>query len=255
MSPPAGERTPDGADDDHAAHLERTLLQAYALIESTVSLHREGPRDPAAVVARTDTVPAGEALEELVGRARHSIGVVRVGTGEFADTVLRLLPGVPAGLPVRVLCATDAADPALGRYTRNPGARAEVRVCEGELREILVVDGAAALVRGAAESGTRATVVDDDAAARALELLFAGAWSRGRDLADHHQICPLLRTELARNVLERLSAGTIDEVAARDLKVSLRTYRRHVAEIMRELDANSRFQAGARAVELGLISP
>jgi DNA-binding NarL/FixJ family response regulator len=36
--------------------------------------------------------------------------------------------------------------------------------------------------------------------------------------------------------------------------VSLRTYRRHVAEIMRELDANSRFQAGARAVELGLLA-
>jgi DNA-binding NarL/FixJ family response regulator len=42
-------------------------------------------------------------------------------------------------------------------------------------------------------------------------------------------------------------------VAARELNVSLRTYRRHVAEILRELGASSRFQAGARAVELGLM--
>ena len=38
------------------------------------------------------------------------------------------------------------------------------------------------------------------------------------------------------------------------MQVSLRTYRRYVAEIMRELGANSRFQAGVRAVELGLLS-
>lgn len=47
--------------------------------------------------------------------------------------------------------------------------------------------------------------------------------------------------------------GHIDEVAARATNVSLRTYRRHVAEIVHELDANSRFQAGARAVEYGLL--
>ncbi len=35
--------------------------------------------------------------------------------------------------------------------------------------------------------------------------------------------------------------------------MSLRTYRRYVAEILRDLDAISRFQAGARAVQLGLL--
>jgi DNA-binding NarL/FixJ family response regulator len=44
-----------------------------------------------------------------------------------------------------------------------------------------------------------------------------------------------------------------DETAVRALGVSLRTYRRRVAELMTALGAASRFQAGARARELGLV--
>ncbi|NEE31670.1 DNA-binding response regulator, partial [Streptomyces sp. SID7982] len=68
-------------------------------------------------------------------------------------------------------------------------------------------------------------IVNDPAAVRALELLFAGAWSRGRRLADHLRLSPRLRTELAHRILERLRAGNTDETAARELQVSLRTYR------------------------------
>ncbi len=46
-----------------------------------------------------------------------------------------------------------------------------------------------------------------------------------------------------------LSAGHTDEAASRQLGVSLRTYRRRVAELMAMLDATSRFQAGIRARE------
>ncbi|MFF1650710.1 LuxR C-terminal-related transcriptional regulator [Streptomyces sp. NPDC058240] len=253
IEPPA-----DGADEataeEHAAHLEETLLQARALIESTVSLYRQRPAT-ASAVAPTDIAVLGEALDQVIGRARHSVSVALTGSGEFADSVLRLLALAPPGAALRVLCSAEAADASLARLRRLPGAQLEVRVSERELREIAVVDGSAALVRGAAQSdGPQATVVNDAAAVRALELLFAGAWARGRKLADHLGLSPRLRSELTRNILERLRAGHTDDTAARDLNVSLRTYRRHVAEIMRELDAHSRFQAGARAVELGLLS-
>jgi DNA-binding NarL/FixJ family response regulator len=48
-------------------------------------------------------------------------------------------------------------------------------------------------------------------------------------------------------------SGCKDATAARRLDLGLRTYRRRVAELMTALDASSRFQAGARARELGLI--
>jgi len=49
---------------------------------------------------------------------------------------------------------------------------------------------------------------------------------------------------LAREVLRQLTLGTKDEVAARELGMALRTYRRVVARLMGTLDARSRFQAG-----------
>ncbi|MFJ4283618.1 LuxR C-terminal-related transcriptional regulator [Streptomyces massasporeus] len=247
----------DGAEGlapgDHAAHVEQTLLQARALIESTVSLHR---RRPAGSPGGTHTSVAAlrEALAQLLGEARHSVCVALSSAGEFSDTVKELLAVLEPGPVVRVLCATAVADCSLARLTGATGLRFEVRCLEGELRDAVVVDGVRALVRTApASGGSQATLVTDAAAVRALELLFAGTWSRCRRLDDHLVLSSRLRSELTRRILERLRAGQTDDVAARELNVSLRTYRRHVAEIMRELGASSRFQAGARAVELGLM--
>jgi DNA-binding NarL/FixJ family response regulator len=53
-------------------------------------------------------------------------------------------------------------------------------------------------------------------------------------------------------ILEALGSGLTDEAAAKRIGVSLRTYRRRVAELMARLEADSRFQAGLRAGELGL---
>lgn len=53
-------------------------------------------------------------------------------------------------------------------------------------------------------------------------------------------------------MLRALGSGATDEAAARELGMSLRTYRRRVAELLTSLEAASRFQAGLRAGELGL---
>jgi DNA-binding CsgD family transcriptional regulator len=60
-------------------------------------------------------------------------------------------------------------------------------------------------------------------------------------------------TDQQRAVLRLLGEGHTDEVIARRLGVSVRTARRITAEIMTLLDARSRFQAGTRAVERGLL--
>lgn len=51
-----------------------------------------------------------------------------------------------------------------------------------------------------------------------------------------------------------LAAGAKDETIARELGVSLRTCRRHIAEMMRMTGAGSRFQAGVLATQLGLLT-
>lgn len=53
-------------------------------------------------------------------------------------------------------------------------------------------------------------------------------------------------------MLRALGSGATDTAAAKELGMSVRTYRRRVAELLDTLDAGSRFQAGVRAGELGL---
>ncbi|MFG3002087.1 LuxR C-terminal-related transcriptional regulator [Streptomyces sp. NPDC048340] len=59
--------------------------------------------------------------------------------------------------------------------------------------------------------------------------------------------------ELDRTILQLLAAGLKDESVARRLGMSLRTTRRHIADILEQLGAESRFQAGAAAVRSGLL--
>lgn len=56
-----------------------------------------------------------------------------------------------------------------------------------------------------------------------------------------------------RAVLGLLAQGLTDEAVARKLGVSLRTVRRMMARLMRQLGAQSRFEAGVRVAELGLV--
>ncbi|WP_254898020.1 helix-turn-helix transcriptional regulator [Kitasatospora sp. NA04385] len=229
------------------------------MIESTVSMHRRRSDGPAPV-SRTDAGAVGDTMEQLIAGARRSVSLALVADGKFAAEARRILaarpqrvPGSPAPV-LRVLCVGAATRDAVELLTNPYLPQTEVRVTETDLREVMVVDGRGALVRSAAGHADGAAVaVHDTAVVRALDLLFAGAWSRARPLARHLDFRPRLDHDQARRVLEMLSDGRTDESAAQQLGVSLRTYRRHVAEIMRELGANSRFQAGFRAVELGLM--
>ncbi|MER7515055.1 helix-turn-helix domain-containing protein [Streptomyces sp. NPDC126499] len=60
-------------------------------------------------------------------------------------------------------------------------------------------------------------------------------------------------SEQQRAVLRLLAAGVKDEKIARDLGVSLRTVSRVTSELMQEMGAATRFEAGVRAFRLGLL--
>ncbi|MCZ4125415.1 hypothetical protein [Streptomyces sp. H39-S7] len=157
-------------------------------------------------------------------------------------------------MTIRLLCTSKALDTPLVRSVAPRTPNCEIRVTEVDLDEALVVDGRIALVPAEQDgAGGRGSVLEDLATARTLELLLADAWRGALLLAEYERLSGRLRTEVGQRVLERLYGGCTDVVAARELRVSLRTYRRHVAEIMRDLGASSRFQAGVRAAELRLL--
>jgi DNA-binding NarL/FixJ family response regulator len=56
-----------------------------------------------------------------------------------------------------------------------------------------------------------------------------------------------------REVVRLLASGLTDEAIARKLGLSDRTVRRIVAELMQQVGAESRFQAGVKMVRLGWL--
>jgi DNA-binding CsgD family transcriptional regulator len=85
-----------------------------------------------------------------------------------------------------------------------------------------------------------------EAAAQWFELL----WERAAVPAEHG---PETRRDLRRFLLQQLAQGADDEQIARNLGISLRTVRRRVADLMAELGADSRFQAGVEAARRGWL--
>jgi DNA-binding CsgD family transcriptional regulator len=143
-------------------------------------------------------------------------------------------------------------DPALAEHLRQIAAHgARIRITEREINETILLDRRIAIVAGDDVGGVRGyTVISNPDLVQGIQSLFEAAWHAATDLESYQARF----TELgAREILEQLASGCKDETAARVLGVSLRTYRRRVAELMELLGASSRFQAGARAREAGLL--
>jgi DNA-binding CsgD family transcriptional regulator len=226
------------------------LLRANVLINAMVSMHRRSASRPLPVTW-TDAEELAHAMEQAAGSGRHCVDVVLGGPGELADMVLPSLWRVPVS---RLLCPVAAAEVLVRRVqpALAPGCRLQVRVSDQELRCMVIVDDAVAFLPGPGEG--RVTAVRDTDAIAPLKLVFEAAWAGSRRLADQTGFGPRLGTELGQRTLRQLCSGRTDEAAARTLHISLRTYRRYVADILREFGVSSRFQAGVRAFELGLLS-
>ncbi|GAA4242004.1 response regulator transcription factor [Actinomadura meridiana] len=135
-------------------------------------------------------------------------------------------------------------------------AGAHVRICTAALpHETILIDRRIAILAGPPERGVREyTVVRSPGVVKGVVSLFQATWDTSIDLADYRRDRPPALSDESLHILRLLAGGLKDEAAARRLGMALRTYRRRVAEILTLLDADSRFQAGLRAHEYGLIS-
>ncbi|MFF0578066.1 DNA-binding response regulator [Streptosporangium saharense] len=202
---------------------------------------------------------------ELTERAGHLLLGAR---HEFAcaagDLLTWSLPGMRARIPsdhgsltVRKLFDVRLLADEEGRRHLDEAARrgALVRISTTGLPyETIIVDGRLAVLAGPPGPGERSyTVVRSPGVVANVNALFLAAWNAAADLAEFRSAPnpPPVLDEEGRRVLAMLGSGRKDEAAARELGLSLRTYRRRVAALMRLLDADSRFEAGLRARELG----
>ncbi|MET9558022.1 DNA-binding response regulator [Streptomyces sp. NPDC006645] len=168
---------------------------------------------------------------------------------------IRHTPYAP-GLTVRKLLSPVAlADEEARAHLRQVrGAGALVRISGSRLpHETILIDRRVMILAGReTPAGREYTVTTLQTLVDGVHSMFRALWDTALDLDTYLRgDVPHLDAE-ARVILGELASGRTDVSAARRLGVSLRTYRRRVAELMTGLEADSRFQAGVRAGELGL---
>jgi DNA-binding NarL/FixJ family response regulator len=172
-----------------------------------------------------------------------------------APAVPSWVPKVPAGFRTRKLYSPSVLlDPrAAAHVERLEAYGAEIRITTAPLHETMLVDRRAVIMAGdPAERPRRYRVVTAPEVVHAVAALFDEAWRAAVDRRTYELSLAGLR-DLAPALLDALASGSKDEAAARALGMSLRTYRRRVAELMAAVGATSRFQAGLRARDLGLV--
>ncbi|WP_230992207.1 LuxR family transcriptional regulator [Streptomyces endocoffeicus] len=256
-----GDDGPSGGSEDDgrpADDITEELLAVRALIESTVVKHRDRQlRNSWVAAVEADDKEVHAAAQDLLRTATERVDVVLAAEAAHVHVLHGALDGwLRSGgdtVRTRMLCAQNTVD--WGFVQRHVGDEnaLEVRVARIPLLAALIVDGRAALVCADSAAGRRASTLRDSGVIETLQTLFDGIWRTALSVSERIELGERSRGELVRPILERLRLGATDEVAARELAVSVRTYRRYVAEIMALLGANSRFQAGVRAAELGLL--
>ncbi|WP_447038517.1 LuxR family transcriptional regulator [Streptomyces sp. DSM 118878] len=249
------DRNDTGTREDE---IERALLEVHALIEDTVAKYRnQESTQPLVTSVEPDEGTVLAQAEKMIGQAKRWVDVVLATDAARSRRMDGLLRGLAEArgdeVEIRVLRTRATFGREAARDYRAMTGNFDVRIARSPVLDSVVVDGNVALVFADSAIGPRASVTGATGVIRILRTLFTGVWRNAVSVTDRIDFGDRTRTEFARRILGCLHAGVTDEVAARELSVSVRTYRRYVAEIMELVGANSRFQAGVYAAELGLL--
>ncbi|MFC0865707.1 hypothetical protein ACFHYQ_25755 [Sphaerimonospora cavernae] len=144
-------------------------------------------------------------------------------------------------------------DPLMAAYLRDlVSLGGEVHITEEPIDRMVIFDRSVAVVPiHPKESSRGALLVREPGLVSQLVTYFDGVWGASKDIREFTEPSkePPLLSELERRVLSVMATAGKDEIAAREIDVSVRTYRRYVADLMARLGAVNRFQAALRAKE------
>ncbi|MDT0267329.1 helix-turn-helix transcriptional regulator [Streptomyces sp. DSM 44915] len=265
--------SPEAATDLLVSPIERAIYRRRELADrlrddlravTAPGPDAAGPSAPAGGGTLTGVAEIRGLFKTVAGTCWRELVVLR--PGQVAEEVLDELLDpcfevLDRAVPTRVLAPhrSRTGFAARARATRLASAGAELRTLSEVPRAAVVFDRSLAVLISLTEQGepTAREVRDPDVVRFLLELfeqLWADATPFGADGPGYADAADDLRQSLAR----MMAQGLTDEVVARRLGMSVRTCRRHIAGLLRELDAVSRFQAGVRAAgrfPLGARSP
>lgn len=137
------------------------------------------------------------------------------------------------------------------------GLGEQARVLPDLPTKLMLVDDRLAYIplRAAPADMASCVIVHPSGLLQALSGLFEALWEPARPLAlpTAESVAETGPTADERRLLALLATGIPDKAIANQLRISYRTLRRRVEQLMSTLDATTRFEAGLRAGQLGWL--
>lgn len=238
----------------------RSLPRTASVLRSLIHLKQTGALGPSAVSTLTQPEQVATVIQDLGMTTRcEFLSALPRGPypqhffDEARELDLRVMSRVPNVL--LLYTARTARDPENGQTLRDYAvAGADVRVAGQVFERLIIADRACAVIPLISEfEGRGALVVREPTIVKSLLRLY---WSQFRTAVPVQRFVAGVPAECQsgdRLLLVVLTSGVRDQSAAEQLGVSVRTYRRHVADLMGRLGATTRFQAAVRAAERGWI--
>ncbi|MDX6741600.1 hypothetical protein [Actinocorallia sp. A-T 12471] len=240
----------------------RQVLAARDAISSLVEDQRQGEaKEPTLDIERINGLDRVRLrLDDLAFFSYRETLAVHPGGPLSRAAIDKALPldtrSLRRGLVLRCVYHPGALEDApMAAYVREiSGLGAEIRVTSEPLDRMVIFDrGAAVVPVNPRDSKQGALLVREPGLVAQMVAYFDTIWQSADVLdAGPGDGGPLL-SDMDRKVLAALCDADKDEIAARDLNVSVRTYRRYVADLMTRLGAVNRFQAALRAREANWI--
>ncbi|GAA1902575.1 hypothetical protein GCM10009716_10590 [Streptomyces sodiiphilus] len=210
----------------------------------------------------TDYRRIQQVLEDIADTVRDSLSSMSPGAlaREVPERVLsRDRRQLEKGVRVRVICnqrftsVPESAD----LFRRRAELGVEIRLSPVVPMNMTIADKQSALLPIDPENQpTGAILASGPALVRSYLALYEYCWHTAVPYGENDQ--PELGgdglSEQQRATLRMLASGMKDEKIARSLGVSLRTVSRLISELMHDLGASSRFEAGVRAAQKGWLA-
>jgi predicted transcriptional regulator len=239
-------------------HQVRTAIHELTTSFQRASRYAAHPAEQVEVVMGTDNIISrAYALQDSAQSMFRNIDKPPYVMPDLSGNVEREQRMLQAGIDYRSVYDLEAlVMPGRLELIQAAAARGEkVRVVADASVKMWIADDALALIpiRNGAYSIDAAFILHHSALLDALIALFEREWLRGFPLRAVPRPPADGPDELARDLLALLAGGLTDEGIARALGLGLRTVQRRIHDLMQDLNAITRFQAGMAARERGWI--
>jgi len=247
-------------DEQRRLQAQREQLATVQGLVPALEAEHRGTRGPFGEPVHIDAIPSAEVVPVLQALVRESTGDLlwmrpdqwRLPDGRSTDPwVERVLR---EGRRSRVIYPARVLEESPLSVRRRADLGEHVRILGSVPGRLAVLGDTAALVpRRFDLADDTVMVVRQPALVESLTLLFDALWERALIVPGIGGDEEAERESARRLILDQMARGAKDQQIARTLGLSLRTVRRRVADLMDELDAGSRFQAGVEAVRRGWL--